>query len=375
MAGSGKHYRTGENNATKKKGILRRLIRLVFSLILIVIIAFGALIGFLSVTEYKPADREPSTVLAKGSKALSVGDEISIMSWNIGYAALGDNADFFMDGGSSVYTADKERVSYNLAGIINQIKDIDPEILLVQEVDRDSARSYHIDEFQTLQSEFPESCSSFANNFKVAFIPYPIPPIGKVDSGIASFSKYSVEAADRIQLPIPFSWPIRMSNLKRCLLVSHIPIEGSDKELVVFNLHLEAYDDGTGKAAQTKMLAELLKAETDKGNYVIAGGDFNQIFSSVDRAKYPINEELWQPGEIDISAIEGNWQFLMDEAVPSCRSLDRAYSGADHDSFQYYLIDGFIVSGNIEIKSFETKDLGFICSDHNPVVAKIILKE
>ena len=85
-----------------------------------------------------------------------------------------------------------------------------------------------------------------------------------------------------MSLPCPFSYPIRLANLKRCLLVNRIPIEGSDKELVVINLHLEAYDDGAGKEAQTRMLAQLLREETEKGNYVIAGGDFNQTLDTVD---------------------------------------------------------------------------------------------
>lgn len=44
------------------------------------------------------------------------------------------------------------------------------------------------------------------------------------------------------------------------------------------NLHLEAYDDGEGKEAQTAMLLQILQEEYVKGNYVIAGGDFNQSF-------------------------------------------------------------------------------------------------
>ena len=43
---------------------------------------------------------------------------------------------------------------------------------------------------------------------------------------------------------------------------------------MVFNLHLEAYDNGEGKIAQSKKLADVLSQEYAKGNYVIAGGDF-----------------------------------------------------------------------------------------------------
>lgn len=52
-----------------------------------------------------------------------------------------------------------------------------------------------------------------------------------------------------------------MANLKRCLLVSRISVEGTDREFVLVNLHLEAYDDGEGKIAQTRQLAALLEAE------------------------------------------------------------------------------------------------------------------
>ena len=91
--------------------------------------------------------------------------------------------------------------------------------------------------------------------------------------------------AQRQSLPVPFKWPIRVANLKRCLLVERFTVADSGRELVLINLHLEAYDDGEGKAAQTKMLREFLQAEYEKGNYVIAGGDFNQTFPGPDAIK------------------------------------------------------------------------------------------
>lgn len=76
----------------------------------------------------------------------------------------------------------------------------------------------------------------------------------------------------------------------------YIDLEGTDAQLVLVNLHLEAYDDGEGKAAQTAALTSFLEQEYAKGNYVIAGGDFNQTFpGGLD--KYPIkNDDLWTPG-------------------------------------------------------------------------------
>ena len=41
--------------------------------------------------------------------------------------------------------------------------------------------------------------------------------------------------------------------------------------------------------------------------------------------------------------------------------------GAEKEEFQFYLIDGFIVSANVRAESVETLDYNFTCSDHNPV--------
>lgn len=103
-------------------------------------------------------------------------------------------------------------------------------------------------------------------------------PPTPVNSGLLTTTVYDIDSAERISLPCPFNWPVSTANLKRCLLVSYLPISGTSSKLVIVNLHLEAYDDGEGKIAQTKQLREFIQSEYEKGNYVIAGGDFNQIF-------------------------------------------------------------------------------------------------
>lgn len=357
---------------TNKKGF--RLWKLPLYLIGLVILLAAGMLLFLTITEYKPADQEAVAVNGSAARTLSPGDSLSLMSWNLGYGALGDNADFFMDGGKGVITADAARLESNLAGIWAAVDLVMPDILLTQEIDRPSRRSGSTDQVAWMQQKLDGYSCAFANNYKAAFVPYPWPPLGKVDSGMATFSAFRVDQAQRIQLPISFSWPVRMANLKRGLLITRLPIEGSDKELVVINLHLEAYDSGEGKIAQTKMLAEVLEKEAAQGHYVIAAGDFNQIFSTADDSKYPAQEGKWAAGRIDVSQIKGDWQYLMDESVPSCRSLDQPYAGADHAGFQYYLIDGYIVSGNLQVDLFYTMDLDFVCSDHNPVILKVTLK-
>ncbi len=354
--------------------IVKRILQVIVGILAVAVVAFLILILVLTVTEYKPDATEELDVNGEGSVSVQTGDTLSVLTWNLGYGALGDNADFFMDGGSMVNTADTERVQENMAAINDELAALDPDVVFLQEVDRNSKRSHGIDELELIRGAQSGYCDIFANNYKVAYVPYPLPTIGKVDSGIVTLSKYEVKDAKRVALPCPFSYPIRTANLKRCLTISRVPVEGSDRELVLVNLHLEAYDDGEGKAAQTQMLQEILQQEVENGNYVIAGGDFNQIFSGVNTDAYPmISEDLWQPGEIDTDAFGDDLQFQTDNRAPSCRSLDQPYAGADHSQFQYYLIDGFIVSSNVSVESVETQDLEFKNSDHNPILMKVKL--
>ncbi|MBQ6173299.1 MAG: endonuclease [Clostridia bacterium] len=357
----------------KHKSLGRRLIDLIFRLIGILIgIAVLALAVF-TVTEYRPADVETVSPGGEATAELRAGESLNVIGWNIGYGALGDNADFFMDGGTSVYTADKARVEQNMRGITNALREVAADIILLQEVDANSARSHGIDERKTVSDALPGYRTAFAYNFSSLFVPYPLPPIGHVESGLYTMSRFGIGEARRISLPCPFSWPIRTVNLKRCLLVTRIPVAGSEHELVLVNLHLEAYDDGAGKAAQTKQLASFLHEETLKGNWVIAGGDFNQVFSNVNNP-YPVKEGLWKPGAIDAAEFDPNrLTLLMDSSVPTCRSLDRAYDPNDA-GFQFYPIDGFIVSTNVLVEELETVDLGFVCSDHNPVRLRVTLQ-
>lgn len=360
---------------------MKRVVKVATTLLVMALLVVGTVIGFLTVDEYKPKDIETLEVDGDAADRIKKGESVTLLSWNLGYGALGDNADFFMDGGKMVYTADKERVLSNLKGDIEEFIKISPDIICTQETDRNSDRSYFVDEAEFFMSNAGLSVlqgeSVFAPNLKVAFIPLPVPPIGKVLSGLMVFSRYDISSAQRLKLPCPFKWPLRTFNLKRCLEVVRLPVEGSDKELVIINLHLEAYDQGEGKIAQAKMLKEVLDAEIEKGNYVIASGDYNQVFSNTDISAYPVLEGMWEAGRIDVEDFNKDLTFYADSSVPTCRSLDRALDTAPSRSpqdFQYYVIDGFITSSNVEVESVHTEDLSFVTSDHNPVILEFKLK-
>lgn len=349
--------------------MVKKLLKVLLILLLVVVITVGGLLVFLSVTEYRPKDVEIIPVKGTGSGAVP-SENLSILCWNVGYAGLGAEEDFFMDGGKRVRPDNREIVTGYLDGIRRSIMEHRPvDLVMLQEVDSNSARTYSIDETDVLS----RNCSAYALNYSCPFVPFPFPPIGKVHGGLLTTTDYEIREAERISLPCPFSWPMRTANLKRCLLVCRLPVQDTGKELVLVNQHLEAYDNGEGKIAQTRQLMDLLQKEYRNGNYVIAGGDFNQIFPG-SLQLWPNNHpDLWTPGILETESLPTGFQYVCDMTVPTCRLLNQPYDPADTVNTQYYVIDGFIVSPNVTVDTVETLDFGFRNSDHNPVCITVSL--
>lgn len=350
----------------------KKILKAVLIVLGVVVVLALALVVYLTVTEFKPADVEAVDVNSYGN-ASEPGSSLKVMTWNIGYCGLGQYEDFVMDGGSGSGKPERENFEAYYNGVLNTLREYDADVYLLQEVDSDSARSYRTDEVRGLSESLGAASSAYALNYSCPFVPFPWPPMGRINSGILTLSDYEVSGeAERVSLPCPFSWPVRAANLKRCLLVTRYDLPGTDKQLVVVNLHLEAYDDGEGKAAQTAMLLEVLEGEYAAGNYVVAGGDFNQTFPGT-LENWPItNDENWAPGVLTDDMLPEGWSFVYDDSHPTCRLNNAPY---DAETSQHYVLDGFIVSPNVNVESVETLDIGFDNSDHAPVVMNITFSE
>jgi endonuclease/exonuclease/phosphatase family metal-dependent hydrolase len=351
------------------------IIKFLLILVGIAVAGFGALLLWLSVREYRPGAEDLLTIRGGAeAQAVRAGEPIRFIGWNLGYGALSETEDFFMDGGKRTRPSSAALIRENIAGMRKFLEEAEADVILLQEVDADSFRSYHVDEAAYL-SQLAGFSAAFAYNFLCPFVPIPLPPIGKVGSGLLTLSSFTATAASRVSLPIPFKWPVRIANLKRCLLVERLPVADSSRELVLVNLHLEAYDRSGGREAQTRTLMNLMEAEYARGNYVIAGGDFNQTFPGVDMGLYPvIYTEHFIPGELSPALLPIGWRYVFDGTVPTSRLLNEPYSG-DPASTQLYVIDGFIISPNVEFHWVQTVDAGFRYTDHNPVRVELSLKD
>lgn len=349
---------------------MKKVLKSIAYLFLILIIAFVCMIVYLMVTEYKPKNIEEVAIAGSSKDKIKLEEDYKVMTWNTGYGGLDKDTDFFMDGGKMVNPISKEHVENALEGIANEIKKQNPDLILLQEVDSDSQRTFHINEVAFYDKNF-NGASTFTYNYKVNFVPFPLPPMGKINSGIYTNSKFVIEDSYRYQQPIPHKWPVKLANLKRGFNASYLPIDGSDKKLVLVNVHLDAYESGSnGRLAQTKQIIAFMTEEYNKGNYLIVGGDFNQELRKGYLAEVP--EGIWNPSPFPYEYLTDNIKPVFDEKTNSSRVNDKPYNP---DKSYESIIDGFLVSDNVEVKSIQGQAIGFVNSDHNPVLLEFSLKE
>lgn len=346
----------------KDNTLLKIIVGIIVIILLLLVIGFSTII----LTEYKPDDVEELSIDGESTKILKQDEDIKLLTYNLGYLSLDNTQDFFMDGGKNVMPKTAANVNKNLAALQNLIENEDADIYLFQEVDYNAKRSYKVNQYEGLKKDF-KGTACYSLYHKCLYIPYPIlNPVGHVEGGMAILNKFDTTAT-RVALPSAYSFPMRAFMFKRCLMVQRSKIEDSDKELVVINLHLEAYDDGNTRLEQLEILKKLMEEEYKKGNYVIAGGDFNQKFPVVDNSKYPVIDDTHYVAEtIPEDFLPEKWKYAVDGSKPTSRLLNEVYSG-NYDNTQLYVIDGYILSPNIELKSVETIENSFSYSDHHPV--------
>ena len=349
-------------------GIVALLLLLVIGYVVYVLTAYHR-IGDMTLAAENNAKSAEFAVVEKDTA-------YSVMSYNIGFGAYEADFGFFMDGGTESWAWSEARLMDNLAQIGELLRTTDADFYLLQEVDRDSTRSYHVDELNLLSMYLGDRATIWAQNYDSPFLFYPFTqPHGKSVSGITTASKYLIHDCQRIEVPIEDSL-MKLVDLDRCYSRCRIDVAGGG-EMVLYNLHLSAYtSDGVVAVEQLELLIADMAAEAAKGNYVVCGGDFNKDLLGDSSEYFGVSGEdyTWaQPLPEGIFAGTG-LQLVApldkNNPVPTCRNADGPYNP---DQF-VLTIDGFIVSENVEVVESAVVDTGFAYSDHNPVTMTFKLK-
>lgn len=245
-------------------------------------------------------------------KSIDTDSVYSIVTYNIGYLSG-------MTNNKAVKKTSEHKAMFvqNLKKAIVEIERITPDIIAFQEIDYDASRSYNVnqeEEIVTLGYNYVAK----GVNWDKRYLPFPYWPLtahfGKVVSGQSVLSKYPIKEYERIALDRVEETPFYIDRfyIDRLLQVVKITLEG--KDVIVMNVHLEAFDKPT-RVKQFKYVLNIFN--TYKKEYpTILLGDFN----SQARDKEAVINEMFRLKDVGNAAFEaGSPENTFDSRNPTQR--------------------------------------------------------
>ena len=137
--------------------VVKRILKIVGIAIAVIVVVLIGYIIYLYASYHRIEDNKKLKVesrieQSKASEKLSTGKEYSALTYNIGFGAYTPDFSFFMDGGKSSWAKSKKSVISTVNGAGELVKSYDPDFALIEEVDLNSTRSYHVNEYSLLKN-------------------------------------------------------------------------------------------------------------------------------------------------------------------------------------------------------------------------------
>ena len=278
----------------------------------------------------------------------------SVVTYNIGYLSGMTNQKPVRPG-ETFYKDNMEKV-------VSGLKQYNPDLIGIQEIDFYSNRSYQVDQAEEIAHKLAFRYAAKAVNWDKKYVPFPyFPPsaqYGRMLSGQAVLSRFPILLQERIVLDKVAANPFWYNAfyLDRLLQVVEIEIHG--KKVIVMNVHLEAFNKETRKA-QTEFVHKKFQAFAEE-NPVLMIGDFNSPASHGNDPAPTVRPLLNDPA-IGTACPPSDYNNPDAFTFPSSQPIEK--------------ID-YIFFNKSRIKAVEYKvlrDFGQ-ASDHLPVSMKFILK-
>lgn len=305
-------------------------------------------------------------------RPLRRGDELRVLSWNLQFCAT-RRWHFFYDGGPDVFV-DAAAVRAGVDAVGRTLAEVGAELVLLQEVDRDSARTGRVDELAALRTLAPHAAWACTPYHRSRYVPHPPrQPLGRMHMDLAVLSRFELVGGRRLALPpLREPWLRRQFNLQRAVLAVDVPVEGGPP-LAVAVTHLSAFSRGDGTMPlQVRALAAWMEARRAEGRPFVLAGDLNLLPPGDDPARLGAEAVEYADRPNPIEALLPRFR----SAVPPERLLDpalRTYlppgaSTADR------VLDYLFVSDDLEVAEAAPLAVEPWVSDHLPLVARLRLR-
>lgn len=219
------------------------------------------------------ADREPVPIHHRAvivPPADPAPARLEVMAWNIKYGA--GRIDFWFDMWGDRVQMTGDEVATNMAGIYALINEVNPDVLVTEEIEVNSRRSAYTNMVLGILEHTHFNYAAYMPTWKSRYIPSE--GVGRMDLGNAVFSVYPITFAERIRQVDRTDQDPLTSYFYIHRAVGRAVIAAGAREVAVMVVHTEAYDTDRTKAKQTEQIFQLM---TDETLPFVVGGDFNAI--------------------------------------------------------------------------------------------------
>ena len=293
---------------------------------------------------------------------------ISALSWNIAWA-YGQGSE------GSGKRKSPEQMKKHLLEISNHIMEINADIVLLQEVDFDSDRSYNVDQAAFIAKKAGYQYLVRGESWSANYLPFPYwPPSehwGQIVSGGAILSKLPIQDCEITLLPKPAaqSFFYRQFYLFRYLMRCEVSWQG--RTLSIFNTHLEAFDL-TNREKQTELVTKILSETSEKPS--ILGGDFNTVpREAKNQHAYPDEPETDHRNDRTLQILMTNSDLQEAAAQLPTPSVEERYTFPATEPNRQ--LDHFFNSPQVQAVDFEVSNKTCRASDHLPILSRFVFLE
>lgn len=353
--------------------------RILLSIVIVVgVLGIASFAFYLST--YHPKQIESMPVVSSGAEPMFVkGQKIKVLCWNVQFMA-GKNYVFFFDewdeSGPDVRPS-SEDIAITFEEVVRIIKDENPDIILLQELDSKAKRTDKEDQLARLIEMLPAEYSAYTSAWywKALFVPHP-KIMGSVGMQLAVISKYKMDSAVRYQLPLmPNNVIVRNLQFKRALLEAVFPVEGGTS-FSAFSIHQDAFAQGSNTMQeQVNLVSSVLSQKEEQGGSWLIGGDFNLLPPGDSYARLPDYEKPYFQPESEIAR-------LFDEFIgyPSLDDMNGEHKESFYTHWPNYgtkedrTIDYYFTGKNIEVTNYYVRQHDTtLISDHFPFLMECVL--
>ncbi|MBP2161333.1 MULTISPECIES: endonuclease/exonuclease/phosphatase family protein [Asticcacaulis] len=285
---------------------------------------------------------------------------LTVVTWNLGYGGLGAESDFFADGGKRYLPPSRKAVVKNRDAIAAWLAAQDADVILTQETAEASIINYWVNIKRAVDKALAKYANIYHADFRTRFLPYPL----KISNGHSTYLRKPPLRTAVWPLPSDgdaySGGPVRK---KYAALGTYY--QGTNGCWLFINTHLAAFDPGG--ALRRRQLGELMKIAArarQDGWHVVIGADWNQRLTATNFSHTSDPSALFWIHDLPAGSFAEGWKLTFDPAVPTVRTNERAYKRGQNYTT---IIDGFLVSPEVEVIAVKTHDLDFQYSDHQPV--------